>query len=130
MLVKVRDGKVIGVEGNPDHPFTRGRLCSKTNHYEERVHHADRVLYPMRRSGPKGTAQFERISWQEAIDTIASRWKGIITEHGPTAILPYSDLGTQGLVTGLTVGDPFSTSWGRPSPNTPSATQAPAPPTS
>ena len=107
MLVKVRDGKVIGVQGNPDHPFTRGRLCAKTNHYEERVYHAERVLYPMRRTGPKGTAQFERISWSEAIDTIASRWKGIITEHGPTAIMPYSYLGTQGLVNGLTVGDPF-----------------------
>ncbi len=107
MLVKVRDGKVIGVQGNPDHPFTRGRLCAKTNHYEERVYHAERLLYPMRRTGPKGAAQFERISWQEAIDTIASHWQRIIKEDGPTAIMPYSYLGTQGLVNGLTVGDPF-----------------------
>jgi anaerobic selenocysteine-containing dehydrogenase len=107
MLVKVRDNKVVGVFGNPDHPFTQGRLCAKTNHYEERVYHPERLLYPMRRIGPKGASKFERISWQEAIETITSRWGNIIDAHGPTAILPYSYLGTQGLVNGLTVGDPF-----------------------
>lgn len=107
MMVKVKDGKVTRVEGNPSHPFTQGRLCAKTNHYEERVNHAERVLYPMRRVGPKGAGAFERISWQDALSEISTRWRGIIAEHGPTAILPYSYLGTQGLVNGLTVGDPF-----------------------
>lgn len=107
MLVKVKDGKVIGVQGNPQHPFTQGRLCAKTNHYQERVYHPERLLYPMRRSGPKGSGRFERIGWDEALGTIASEWRGIIAEHGPTAILPYSYLGTQGLLNGLTVGDPF-----------------------
>jgi anaerobic selenocysteine-containing dehydrogenase len=107
MLVKVKGGKVIGVQGNPDHPFTQGRLCTKTNRYEERVYHPDRILYPMRRSGPKGSGRFERISWDEALETISSTWRRLIEEHGPTAILPYSYLGTQGLVNGLTVGDPF-----------------------
>ncbi|HRH85865.1 MAG TPA: molybdopterin-dependent oxidoreductase [Rubrivivax sp.] len=106
-LVKVKGGKVISVQGNPDHPFTQGRLCAKTNHYEERVHHPDRVLYPMRRSGPKGSGQFKRISWDDALGEIAKRWKRIIAESGPTAILPYSYLGCEGLVNGLTVGDPF-----------------------
>jgi len=63
MLVKVANGKVTGVQGNPAHPFTQGRLCAKTSHYQERVYHPERVLYPMRRSGPKGSGQFERISW-------------------------------------------------------------------
>lgn len=107
MLVKVRDGRVTGVQGNAAHPFTQGRLCAKTSHYQERVYHADRVLYPLRRSGPKGSGSFERISWDEALTMIGARWKDIIAKDGPTAILPYSYLGTQGLVNGLTVGDPF-----------------------
>ena len=107
MLVKVRGDKVVSVQGHPDHPFTRGRLCAKTNRYEERVYHRDRLLYPMRRVGPKGAGRFERIGWDEALKTIVSRWRGIIEQDGPTAILPYSYLGTQGLLNGLTVGDPF-----------------------
>ena len=107
MLVKVAQGRVTGVQGNPQHPFTQGRLCAKTSHYQERVYHPDRLLHPLRRSGPKGSGQFERISWAEALATIGDRWRAIIAEHGPTAILPYSYLGTQGLVNGLTVGDPF-----------------------
>lgn len=107
MLVKVANGKVTGVQGNPAHPFTQGRLCAKTSHYQERVYHPERLLYPMRRSGPKGSGQFERISWDEALATIGERWRAIIKADGPTAILPYSYLGTQGIVNGLTVGDPF-----------------------
>ena len=107
MLVKVQDGKVTGVQGNPVHPFTQGRLCAKTNQYQERVYHPDRLLHPLRRTGPKGSGQFERISWETALNAIGERWKDIITRHGPTAILPYSYLGTQGLINGLTVGDPF-----------------------
>ena len=107
MLVKVQDGRVSGVLGNPSHPFTQGRLCAKTNHYQERVYHPDRLLHPMRRSGPKGSGAFERISWDEALATIAAKWQAIIASDGPAAILPYSYLGTQGIVNGLTVGDPF-----------------------
>lgn len=107
MLVKVKNGKVTGVSGNPVHPFTQGRLCAKTNHYEERVNSAERVLYPMRRAGPKGSGNYVRIGWDEALLEISTRWKTIISDVGPEAILPYSYLGTQGLVNGLTVGDPF-----------------------
>ncbi|APW36283.1 molybdopterin oxidoreductase [Rhodoferax koreense] len=107
MLVKVQDGKVKAVQGNPSHPFTQGRLCAKTNHYQERVYHPERLLYPMRRTGAKGSGQFERITWEDALNEIAQRWRTTIAESGPRAILPYSYLGTQGLVNGLTVGDPF-----------------------
>ncbi len=107
MLVKVADGRVTGVQGNPAHPFTQGRLCAKTNQYQERVYHPERVLHPLRRTGPKGSGEFERISWDEALAMIGARWRDIIATEGPTAILPYSYLGTQGLVNGLTVGDPF-----------------------
>jgi anaerobic selenocysteine-containing dehydrogenase len=107
ILTTVEDGKAIAVRGNPDHPFTRGRLCVKVNNYEERVYSDKRVLYPLKRVGPKGTRQFQRISWNEAIETIATRWKSIIAEHGAQAILPYSYLGTQGIINGLNVGDPL-----------------------
>jgi anaerobic selenocysteine-containing dehydrogenase len=107
ILTTVEDGKAIAVRGNPDHPFTRGRLCVKVNNYEERVYSEKRVLYPLKRVGPKGSRQFQRISWGEAIETIATRWKSIIAEHGAQAILPYSYLGTQGIINGLNVGDPL-----------------------
>jgi anaerobic selenocysteine-containing dehydrogenase len=107
MIVTVENDRVVKVRGNPDHPFTDGRLCVKVNHYEERVHHPDRVLYPLKRSGPKGSGEFTRISWQSALDEIAKRWKEIVQTHGPTAILPYSYLGTEGILNGLNVGDAF-----------------------
>ena len=107
ILTTVEDGKAIAVRGNPDHPFTRGRLCVKVNNYEERVYSDKRLLYPLRRVGPKGSKQFQRISWAEAIETIAKRWKSIIATDGAQAILPYSYLGTQGIINGLNVGDPL-----------------------
>jgi anaerobic selenocysteine-containing dehydrogenase len=67
-------------------------------HYEERVYSPDRLLYPMRRTGRKGEGRFERISWEEAIGEITARWKAIIAESGPEAILPYSYAGTMGVV--------------------------------
>lgn len=107
MLIDVHENKVVGVRGNPDHPFTDGRLCVKVNHYEERVHSPDRLLYPMRRSGPKGSGQFERVTWDSALQEIAKRWRTIIDQHSAQAILPYSYLGTEGILNGLNVGDPF-----------------------
>jgi anaerobic selenocysteine-containing dehydrogenase len=107
ILTTVEDGKAIAVRGNPDHPFTRGRLCVKVNNYEERVYSDKRLLYPLKRVGPKGSKQFQRISWDEATDTIAERWKSIIATDGAQAILPYSYLGTQGIINGLNVGDPL-----------------------
>lgn len=112
MLVQVDDGVVTSVQGNPDHPFTRGRLCVKVNDYQERVYSEDRVLYPLRRTGAKGSGTFERISWDDALGEIRERWAGIIAEHGPKAILPHSYLGTQGILNGLNVGDPFFNSLG------------------
>ncbi len=107
MLITVEDGRATAVRGNPDHPFTRGGLCVKVNNYQDRVYSPDRVLHPLRRSGPKGSGRFARISWDEALDEIKRRWTAIIDEHGPAAILPYSYLGTEGILNGLNVGDPF-----------------------
>ena len=107
MVYEVEDGKLTGVKGNADHPMTRGGLCVKLKDYEKRHYHPDRLLYPMRRAGPKGTNQFERISWDEALDEIVKRWQTIISEHGAQSIVPYSYLGNQGLVHGLNGGDAF-----------------------
>ncbi|NIN34574.1 MAG: molybdopterin oxidoreductase family protein [Gammaproteobacteria bacterium] len=107
MVFEVEDGKLVGVRGNKDHPMTRGGLCVKLKDYEKRHYHPDRLLYPMRRTGPKGSKQFERISWDEALAEITTKWKHIIEEDGPQAILPVSYLGHQGLVHGLNGGDAF-----------------------
>ncbi len=107
MIFEIENGLVKSVRGNPDHPMTRGGLCVKLKDYEKRHYHPDRVLYPLRRTGPKGSKQFERVTWDEALDEIVTRWKAIIAEHGPQAIIPYSYLGNQGLVHGLNGGDAF-----------------------
>lgn len=107
MVYEVENGQLTSVKGNKEHPMTRGGLCVKLKDYEKRHYHPDRLLYPMRRTGPKGSGQFERISWDKALDEITSRWKAIIAEQGPHAILPYSYLGNQGLVHGLNGGDAF-----------------------
>lgn len=107
MVFEVENGKLTSVKGNTEHPMTRGGLCVKLKDYEKRHYHPDRLLHPMRRTGPKGSGQFEQISWDEALDEITSRWKTIIDEYGPQAIIPYSYLGHQGLVHGLNGGDAF-----------------------
>jgi anaerobic selenocysteine-containing dehydrogenase len=90
-------GRAVDLRGDPDHPFTRGFLCQKVNNYLDRVYHPDRLLYPMTRVGRKGEGQFARISWDEAIATIATRFKELTaSSDGPQAILPYSYAGTMG----------------------------------
>jgi len=107
MVFTVKDKKLISVHGNPDHPITQGGLCVKLKDYEKRHYHPDRLLYPMKRTGPKGSKQFERITWDEAFNTITTKWKKIIAEDGSQAIMPNSYLGNQGLVHGLNGGDAF-----------------------
>jgi anaerobic selenocysteine-containing dehydrogenase len=97
-VVEVRDGKATRLDGDPSHPFTRGGLCAKVNHYLERVYHPERVLHPMKRVGRKGEGRFERVSWNEALADIAARWRRVIDESGAEAILPYSSAGVQGLI--------------------------------
>ena len=107
MLVTVADGRALEVRGDPAHPFTRGGLCVKVNNYVDKVYSPDRLLHPMRRSGPKGSGRFERISWDEALDEIAARFRETIATSGAEAIMPVSYLGTEGILNGLNVGDPF-----------------------
>src|SRR6266403_1951355 len=97
MLVTVEDGVATKIQGEPTMPFTDGTLCTKVAYYLERTYSADRLLYPMRRVGPKGKGQFERITWDEALDEIAARLKALAAEN-PETILPCSYAGTMGMV--------------------------------
>jgi molybdopterin guanine dinucleotide-containing S/N-oxide reductase-like protein len=113
VLITIEDGRATKIQGDPEHPVTRGFLCAKVAKYLDRVYSPDRVLYPMRRVKPKGITSlgegragtpvapfaesaFERISWDEALDEIAQRLRRIADEYGPESILPYSYGGTLG----------------------------------
>lgn len=97
--VEVIDGKTIGrIHGSRDNSYTAGVICAKVARYAERIHHPDRLLYPLKRTGPKGSGQFERISWDEALDTVAERFRAVEAEYGAEAVWPYYYAGTMGLV--------------------------------
>jgi anaerobic selenocysteine-containing dehydrogenase len=98
VLVTVENGRGTKLRGNPEHPVTRGFLCGKVAQYLEREYHPDRLLHPMRRTGAKGEGRFERITWDEALDTIAARLRAIAAEFGSESILPYSYAGTMGFL--------------------------------
>jgi anaerobic selenocysteine-containing dehydrogenase len=113
VLITVENGRAVKVQGDPAHPVTRGFLCAKVAKYLDRVYSPQRVLYPMRRVEPKGaqnlnaagegaraTKALERITWEQALDEIASRFQQIIGEFGSEAILPYSYGGTLGALNG------------------------------
>src|SRR5208283_2500422 len=121
VLITIEDGRATKIQGDPQHPVTRGFLCAKVAKYLDRVYSPDRVLYPMRRVGPKGSSSgragapvapstesaFERISWDEALDEITQRFRSIIAEHGSEAILPYSYGGTLGALNGASMDRRF-----------------------
>jgi anaerobic selenocysteine-containing dehydrogenase len=97
MLVTVEQGVATKIQGDPSMPFTDGTLCTKVAHYLERTYAPDRLLYPMKRTGRKGAGAFRRISWEEALDEIASRLRSLAAEN-PETILPCSYAGTMGMV--------------------------------
>ena len=106
MLIQVEDGRATKVSGDPLHPPTGGFLCSKVNRYLERTYSPERLFYPMKRVGRKGEGNFVRISWDEALDTIAARFTDIAADN-PEAILPYSYAGTMGIVNGSSMDRRF-----------------------
>jgi molybdopterin guanine dinucleotide-containing S/N-oxide reductase-like protein len=130
VLITIEDGRATKIQGNPEHPVTRGFLCAKVAKYLDRVYSPDRVLYPMRRVKPKGatslregtfdcaqgrlagapvapSSAFERISWDEALDEITHRLRRIIADYGPESILPYSYGGTLGTLNGASMDRRF-----------------------
>ena len=106
LLTTVENGIAIKVQGNPAHPQTAGVLCNKVSRYAERTYHPERLLSPLKRVGPKGSGQFEPVSWETALSDIAARLKTIATRD-PEAIVPYSYAGTMGQVQGESMAGRF-----------------------
>lgn len=98
VVTEVENGRAVDFYASVDHPVTKGWLCAKVRPYLNHVYHPDRLQYPLQRTGAKGSNQWRRISWPEAIAQIGQRWRQIIAQDGPEAILPYSYSGTLGLV--------------------------------
>ena len=86
VLLHVEGGRLVGIEGDPDGPLNRGRLCPIGTVTPDIVYHPNRLQYPQRRVGPRGSGKWERISWDEALDTIAERLHGIREKFGPESI--------------------------------------------
>ena len=87
VLVHVRDGRVTKVEGDPEYPVNRGSMCSKGLSVTQYMYHPDRVLYPQKRVGERGEGKWQRITWDEALDTIANKYKEILKTSGPESIV-------------------------------------------
>jgi len=112
VLITVEDGRATKIQGDPEHPVTRGFLCAKVAKYLDRVYSPQRALSPMRRIARKGPAAgatqvWRRISWDEALDEIAGRFRAITSEFGSEAILPYSYGGTLGALNGASMDRRF-----------------------
>jgi len=87
VLVHVRDGTIVKIEGDPDFPTNHGSMCSKGLAFQQFVYHPDRVTYPLKRAGKKGEGKWQRISWDEAFDTIVNKLKQVIKDYGPESIV-------------------------------------------
>src|SRR5258706_1026882 len=97
--IEVIDGKTMGrVRGSKQQTYTAGVVCAKVARYAERIHHPDRLMHPLRRTGAKGSGQFARISWDEALDEIADRFNAAERDFGAQSVWPYYYAGTMGLV--------------------------------
>jgi anaerobic selenocysteine-containing dehydrogenase len=96
LLLHKVDGRIVRVEGDPNHPVTKGNICNKVRNIHERIYDEKRLKYPLKQIGQKGEGKFQRISWEEALRTISSRWKELIQSDGPESILPYSFYGNMG----------------------------------
>jgi len=107
MLVHVKSGRAVRLQGDPEHPVTQGFLCTKMNRYAERSYHPERLTAPLRRVGSKGEGRFEVATWEEALADVAARLHGVIGSHGPESILPYSYCGTMGLIQGSSMDRRF-----------------------
>ncbi|RLQ96135.1 molybdopterin oxidoreductase family protein [Falsibacillus albus] len=96
LLLHKENGRIVKVEGDPNHPVTKGSICNKVRNMTYRIYDEKRLKYPLKRTGAKGEGSFERISWDEAIKVITKKWKETIDENGPESILPYSFYGNMG----------------------------------
>jgi anaerobic selenocysteine-containing dehydrogenase len=98
LLVRVEKDRIVSVKGDPDHPYTAGFICKKASFFPEHIHSPNRITTPLKRTGPTGSARFKPVTWDEALDEVASRIKSVSSQSGPEAVLPYSYAGHMGLV--------------------------------
>ena len=96
--VSVENGVAVKLRGNSEHPFSQGELCPKVNRFLERVYSPERILYPLARTGSKGSGEFRQISWDEALGLVAERIHRVIDDFGGEAVMPWGSAGTQGLI--------------------------------
>src|ERR671912_228708 len=97
--VTVENGRITAIDGSRENPVTAGYICAKVRRFPERLYGADRLLYPAVRKGPKGLASFARVTWEDALGTIADRMRDAGERWGGESILPYSYGGSNGLLT-------------------------------
>jgi anaerobic selenocysteine-containing dehydrogenase len=90
--------RAVKLRGNNAHPYSQGELCPKVNRFLDRVYSPDRILQPLRRTGPKGSGQFESTTWASALEEIARRMNAAIGAHGPETVMPYYDAGNQSVL--------------------------------
>jgi anaerobic selenocysteine-containing dehydrogenase len=105
--IEVVGQRIHRIRGQKDHPITQGFVCLKVNRYQERLRHPSRVLYPMQRSGPKGSEQFRKSTWDEAMEDIGRKFRAIVAEDGGEAILPYSFSGNMGVLSEASMDQRF-----------------------
>ena len=96
LIATIADGKVVALNGDPQHPYTRGVICRKMKFYHERLYSDQRVLFPMKRTGRKGEGKFARISWDEAYTILGEQIKTTVKEYGGESILPFVYAGNMG----------------------------------
>lgn len=111
LLLHKKNGKITKIEGDPNHPVTKGYICNKVRNMTERIYDEKRLKYPMKRVGAKGDGEFVRISWDEAIDTITTRWKELLKSDSAESILPYSFYGNMGNLSAEGMDRRFLTVW-------------------
>ncbi|MDH5372470.1 MAG: molybdopterin-dependent oxidoreductase [Acidimicrobiia bacterium] len=97
-IATVEDGVAVKLRGNPGHPYSQGELCPKVNHFIDRVYSPDRLLHPLIRKGTKGLGEFEKATWEQALEVVTERLHRVINEWGGESVLPWGDAGTQGLI--------------------------------
>ena len=99
LAVAVQAGKVVTIDGSRKNPVTNGYICAKVRRFGERVYGPDRLLYPAVRTGPKGAGTFTRVTWDEALDLIVSRFEQAKAQSGGESIVPFSYGGSNGMLT-------------------------------
>jgi len=87
VLAHIKDGKLVKIEGDPDHPMNQGRLCARALAMTQYIHHPDRLRYPVKRIGKRGEGKWQRITWAEAFDLIEEKMNNIREEHGPESMV-------------------------------------------